>query len=69
MDRKLKRQVMKWIINQLRNGQHCFDIYNCTEAIGLDPDCKFDRELVDEIIQWNQRQLNQYLRSGCDENT
>lgn len=69
MVRNIKLKVLEWIHLQLKNGKVEFDVFECTKKIGLDPFETSNIERVDEIIQWNAKQLNKYLFFEFNENT
>ena len=47
----------------------CFDVFECTNDIGLNPDDQIDVEIVDSILQWNALKTIQYMVNIFDENT
>jgi hypothetical protein len=51
MNNKIENKVNLWIIEKIKNGIKIFNIEECTKDIGLNPNNKYDVEMVDEIFE------------------
>jgi len=51
MNNNIEDKVNLWIIEKIRNGVRVFDIEECTKDIGLNPNDKYDVEMVDDIFE------------------
>ena len=57
--RYVTEKVLEWIQGQLRNGEVFFEIMECTQAIGLDPENKEDVDRVNHVFQWYTQLINE----------
>ena len=60
MDEEIKNKVFNWILNKIEKGETSFDVQECTEDVGLNPEKKDDIEKVDKIFRWNEQKTNEF---------
>jgi hypothetical protein len=69
MNQKIKKKVLSWMNEQIKEGQRTFDMIVCVSDIGLDPFDNIDLEQVEEIFEWHKNLVNTLLFEGIDDNT